>query len=89
MKIGNICIIGHNYYDNRFLSNLGKLEINDIIILKSLEEDLYKYIIYDKYEIDEQDTKKVINQKYDRELSLCTCTFDKDKRLVIKAVQIY
>ena len=67
---GNICIIGHNYYDDRFFSNLNKLEIKDVIIIKNLEEKTYKYVVYKKYE---------------RELTLSTCTFDKTKRLVIRA----
>ena len=82
---GNICIIGHNYYDDRFFSNLNKLENKDIVILKNSEEKVYKYIVYRKYEIDEEETENVVNTRLDRELTLCTCTFDKSKRLVIRA----
>ena len=82
---GNICIIGHNYYDDRFFSNLNKLENKDTIILESLEEKSYKYIVYRKYEIDESDTEKVIEPMVNKDLTLCTCTFDKNKRLIIKA----
>ena len=48
---GNICIIAHNYYDDRFFSNLNKLENKDIILMKDLDENIYEYIVYDKYEI--------------------------------------
>ena len=82
---GNICIIGHNYYDDRFFSNLNKLENKDTIILESLEEKSYKYIVYRKYEIDESDTEKVIEPMVNKDLTLCTCTFDKNKILIIKA----
>ena len=82
---GNICIIGHNYFDNRFFSNLNKLENKDIIILKDLEENTYKYSVYKKYEINEIDTEKVVESYFERELTLCTCTFNKNKRLIIKA----
>ena len=82
---GNICIIGHNYYDDRFFSNLNKLNNNDIITLKDLEGNSYKYSVYKKYEINEIDTEKVIDSVLERELTLCTCTFDKNKRLIIKA----
>ena len=82
---GNICIIGHNYYDDRFFCNLNKLENNDVIILKDLEENSYKYSVYKKYEINEIDTEEVIKPIMERELTLCTCTFDKEKRLVVKA----
>ena len=77
---GNICIIGHNYYDDRFFSNLNKLEIKDVIIIKNLEEKTYKYVVYKKYEIGEEES-----QIFQRELTLSTCTFDKTKRLVIRA----
>lgn len=82
---GNICIIGHNYFDNRFFSNLNKLENKDIIILKDLDENIYKYSVYKKYEINEIDTEKVVEGYFERELTLCTCTFNKNKRLIIKA----
>ena len=82
---GNICIIGHNYYDNRFFSNLNKLENNDIIILKDLEQNSYKYSVYKKYEINEINTEEVTKPVMEKELTLCTCTFDKEKRLIIKA----
>ena len=61
------------------------MQNGDIIIIKDLEENSYEYSIYKKYEIDEEDTDKVINSELEKELTLCTCTFDKDKRLIIKA----
>lgn len=82
---GNICIIGHNYYDDRFFSNLNKLEIKDVIIIKNLEEKTYKYVVYKKYEIGEEESQKLIEPIFQRELTLSTCTFDKTKRLVIRA----
>lgn len=83
---GNICIIGHNYFDDRFFSNLNKLKLKDSIIMEDLEGNSYKYIIYDIYEISETDLKEA--QKDDgnyKTLTLCTCTFDKKSRLIIKA----
>lgn len=81
----NICIIGHNYFDNRFFSNLSKLEIGDIITIKDLEENSYEYSVYKKYETNEADTESVIRQELPKELTLCTCTYNKEKRLVVKA----
>ena len=83
---GNICIIGHNYFDNRFFSNLNKLDINDIIIMEDLDGNKYKYTVYNIYEINEKQIEEV--QKNDgnyKTLTLCTCTFDKNRRLIIKA----
>ena len=82
---GNIVIIGHNYYDDRFFSNLNKLEIGDDIFLLDLNNNKCKYIVYDKYDIDESETEKVTKAKEEIELTLCTCTWNKDKRLIIRA----
>lgn len=81
----NICIIGHNYFDDRFFSNLNKLDVEDLIILKDLDENEYKYKIYKKYEIDDSEIEKFIKQEVDNELTLCTCTFEKNKRFIIRA----
>ncbi len=83
---GNICIIGHNYFDDRFFGNLNKLKINDEIILENLKGKEYKYMVYDIYEINEQDINEVIsNNGVLKTVTLCTCTFDKNKRLIVKA----
>ena len=82
----NICIIGHNYFDNRFFSNLNKLEVGDIIVMYDLENNKYEYTIYSKYEVDENNINDVIRQEYYQELTLVTCTIDRNKRLVIKAI---
>ena len=82
---GNICIIGHNYFDNRFFSNINKLEIGDIITIKDLDEKIYKYEIYKKEEINQNEVQKVLESKNIREITLCTCTLDKQKRFIIKA----
>ena len=81
----NICIIGHNYFDNRFFSNLNKLEIEDIVILNDLNDNSYEYQVYKKFEINENDIESVIKQEFSKELTLCTCTYNKEQRLVVKA----
>ncbi len=83
---GNICIIGHNYFDDRFFGNLDKLKINDEIILENLKGDKYKYIIYDIYQIDARAIDTITSSDgYNKTVTLCTCTLDKNKRLIIKA----
>ena len=85
----NICIIGHNYFDDRFFGRLDELEIGDKIIVGDLKENSYLYKVFDIYEIDENNiyeaTKNEFNEKI---LSLCTCTFSQDKRLIIKAKRV-
>ena len=83
---GNICIIGHNYFDNTFFSNLYKLEKGDSIILEDLYGNKYKYIVYTIYECDEKEINEVVkNEGKMQILTLCTCTLNKHKRLIVKA----
>ena len=83
---GNICILGHNYLDGNFFSNLNKLDNNDSITLVDLDGKKYVYKIYEKVVIYENQVNEYINfNTNDRILTLCTCTSDKNKRLIIQA----
>lgn len=83
----NICIIGHNYFDDRFFGNLDELEIGDKIGLESsLDGKNYNYYITDIYEIDENNIFEAIKNENDiKTVTLCTCTTSKNMRLIIKA----
>ena len=83
---GNICILGHNYLDGNFFGNLKELNKNDEIIIESLDSTIYKYIIFDKLEVDVKNINEFIktNEK-GKILTLCTCTEMKNKRLIIRA----
>lgn len=82
--VGNICIVGHNYENDSFFSNIYKLEDNDEIILESLDGKKYKYVVYDKKEINSNDISILENtRKF--ELTLLTCNNSNKKRYVIKA----
>lgn len=86
---GNICIMGHNYFDDRFFGNINKLKIGDKIILEDLQGVEYSYYIYDIYEINENDIYEVIkNEENLKTLTLCTCTINKDTRLIVKAKSV-
>lgn len=54
-----------------------------------MKEKTYEYSIYKIYEIDEKDTEEVMRTETEQELTLCTCTFDKTKRLIIKTYYRY
>ena len=84
---GNLCIIGHNYYDNTQFSNLKKLEIEDLVYLTDIFGNEMEYKVYDKYEIEETDFS-FMEQKNegDIELTLITCTTPKTKRLIVKCL---
>ena len=84
-QVGNVCIVGHNYKNNDFFSNLSKLEVNDKVYLMSNKGVQMSYAVYSKYEVDETDLR-CTNQETNGqiEVTLITCTKDKNKRLVVK-----
>ena len=85
-KNGNICILGHNYLDGNFFSDLNKLENDDEILIKGFNNETYIYKIYEKIEINKSDVNKIVNpNKFGKILTLCTCTVNKDVRLIIRA----
>ena len=49
---GNLCIIGHNYNNGDFFSDLYKLNHDDIIEIYNLNSKVTSYYIYDIFEID-------------------------------------
>lgn len=85
-QIGNFCVAGHNYGPENMFQNVKKLSINDEIYLTDIEGNKMKYVIYDIYTVLPNNTK-CLSQKTNGEieLTLITCTFDSEKRIIIKA----
>ena len=85
-EIGNLCIAAHNYDDNRFFSNLNKLNVGDEIRIYGYSNSLVKYYVYDKYEINKNDTTCTSQETNGfREITLITCNNFNGNRLIIKA----
>ena len=86
--VGNFCIVGHNYKDDRFFSNLKELETGDLVYLSDSKNNKMTYKVYDKYEIYETNLE-CTNQDTDGkiEITLITCTNSRNKRLVVKCVE--
>ena len=85
-QIGNFCVAGHNYGPENMFQNVKKLSINDEIYLTDIEGNKMKLVIYDIYTVLPNNTK-CLSQKTNGEieLTLITCTFDSEKRIIIKA----
>lgn len=85
-QIGNLCIAGHNYDNGKFFSNISKLAIGDIIRIYDLNNDYLEYSIYDKFEVEINNTS-VLNQNTNnkKELTLITCNNKKKNRFILKA----
>lgn len=88
-EVGNLCIAGHNYKNNKFFSNAPKLVVGDIIEIKDLDEKTLKYRVVDKFTVDPNDvscTSQLTNGK--KVVTLITCTNDAKQRIVIRAEEI-
>ena len=85
-QIGNFCIAGHNYGPENMFQNIKNLDIDDEIYLTDINGNKMKYTIYDIYIVLPNDTK-CLSQRTNGEieLTLITCTFDSEKRIIIKA----
>ena len=83
--VGNYCIVGHNYKNDQFFSKLSQLEKNDEVYLISNGGKRVTYLVYAKYEVNENDlscTSQDTNGEV--EATLITCTSKKQNRLVVK-----
>lgn len=88
-EVGNLCIVGHNYKNEQFFSRLSELNIGDKVYLTPNKGKEMIYLVYDKYEIAENDmecTSQDTNGNI--ELTLITCTAKKKNRLVVKCKAI-
>lgn len=89
-EIGNFCIAGHNYINNKMFGGIKKLEINDEIILTDTYGKSVTYKVYESYKIEPKNVE-CLNQETggEREVTLITCTAGAIKRVIVKAVEVY
>ena len=87
---GNVVIIGHNYRNGLFFSNLKKLSNGDKIYVKDYRGVSVTYSVYNKFEASENDTSFYARDTNGKaELTLSTCTdASNDQRTIIFARQI-
>lgn len=81
----NLCIAGHNYDNNKFFSNIKKLKRNDIINIYDITGNKYSYIVYDNYEVLENDLSPILSNHSEKQLTLITCNNFTKNRIIIKA----
>ena len=85
-EVGNLCIVGHNYRNDKFFSKVPTLENGDIIEITDSEGRTLRYSIYNKYEVVPEDlscTSQLTNGK--KEITVITCTNDTKMRVIVKA----
>ena len=85
-QVGNFCIVGHNYRNRLFFSKVPTLENGDIIEITDLSGVTLKYIVYDKFTVDPDDTNCTSQRTNGKkEVTVITCTDDGSQRVVVKA----
>ena len=85
-RVGNFCIIGHNYNDERFFGKLHDIQIGHFIQLTDMTGKTIQYKVYDTYTVNPDDTSctsQLTNGK--KEITLITCTRDFKQRFIVKA----
>lgn len=83
---GNVVIVGHNYRNGKFFSNLKKLSVGDEIKITDTSKKIVTYEIYDIFETTPEDTTYMTRDTGENiEISLSTCTDDGNARLIILA----
>ena len=87
-EVGNLCIAGHNYRNNRFFSKVDTLSVGDIIEITDLSKRTIQYEIYDIHTVDENnrsDTTQYTNGR--KEVTLITCTDDSKQRIIVRSAE--
>ena len=85
-KTGNTVIVGHNYRNGTFFSNLSKLKNGDKIYITDASGKQVEYTVYKNYETTAEDTTYMTRDTAGKmEISLSTCTVDSNYRTIILA----
>lgn len=85
-EVGNLCIAGHNYKNDKFFSKVPKLKVGDKIEITDLGGNTLVYKVYNKFIVNPDElecTSQLTDGK--TEITLITCTNDNKKRYIIKA----
>ena len=85
-KVGNICILGHNYNNDKFFSNVNLLKVNDEIVLYDNLQNSFHYFVEKVYEVNNSDFSPIYD--YDKNgmfLTLITCNNVNNNRIIVRA----
>lgn len=84
--IGNVVIVGHNYRNGMFFSNLKKVSTGDKVKITDTQGKTLVYTVYEKYETTPEDVEYMTRNVGDNiEITLVTCTDDSKARIILKA----
>lgn len=85
-KVGNICILGHNYNNDKFFSNVNLLKVNDEIVLYDNLQNSFHYFVEKVYEVNNSDFSPIYDYDKNRMfLTLITCNNVNNNRIIVRA----
>ena len=88
-QVGNATIMGHNYRNGTFFSNLKNVQNGDDIYITDTTGTKVQYKVYQKYETSSTDFNYATRDTAGkREVSLSTCTDDVKARLIVLASEV-
>ena len=83
---GNVVIVGHNYRNGMFFSNLKKVVVGDKVKITDENGRTLVYTIYEIYETTPEDVGYITRDtEGNTEVTLLTCTDDSKARIIVKA----
>lgn len=89
-EVGNFCMAGHNYRNNKMFGGIKKLEKGDKIVLTNTYGKSITYEVYENYQTDPKDVSSLGQETMgEREITMITCTAGAIKRVIVKAVEVY
>lgn len=89
-EVGNFCMAGHNYRNNKMFGGIKKLEKGDKIVLITPNGKSITYEVYENYQTDPKDVSSLSQDTGgEREITMITCTAGAIKRVIVKAVEVY
>src|SRR5699024_4019581 len=85
-KAGNLCIVGHNYDNDKFFSKINTLIKNDSIIIYYNSDNAFFYFVSYIYEVKNDDFSPIYDcDKYLKQLTLVSCNNFNKKRIIVKS----
>lgn len=85
-QVGNLCIAGHNYDNNKFFSQISLLKANDTIMIYDQNNVSISYEVYKIQEVNSSDLSPLSQDTNgEKEITLITCNNQSKKRVIVKA----
>ena len=83
---GNLCVLGHNYNNTKFFSNVSLLKENDEIVLYDNFQNVFPYLVEKVYEVNNEDFSPIYDyDKAKKNLTLITCNNINNNRIIVRA----